>query len=249
MTTGPAAGNWQMQLVTANSDQAWQLSGFLLQSGNSLTGSFISSPNATTGLGCNGVGSVNGTLNGQTLKLDVNVSSQDVSLSGTFPSTPPSSKTPLTGQFTTLAAGCTSSSATGTWSAVPVTPLTGSFHGTFTSNINGPINVAGNLDQGPNVGTSNATLSGTINATGPANFCSYLNSATITGLISGTQVSLDLFGPDGSQIGQIGPPATVTPDGKSLSCSPDTTPPCTYSFTQISKSCTGDGGSVQLTFP
>jgi hypothetical protein len=246
---GPVTGNWQMQLVTPNSDQAWQLSGFLIQSGNSVTGSFISVPNADTGFGCNGVGPVTGTLNGQNLKLDVNESSQDLSLSATFPGTP-SSSTPVTGQFTTLAAGCTTSSATGTWSATLITPPSGSFHGTFTSHVNGPINVTGTLNQGPNLGASNATLTGTINATGPTSFCSYLNSATISGLISGTQVTLNLFGPDGSKIGQVGPPAaTITPDGKSLSCLPDSTPSCTYFFSQISKSCTGDAGSVQLTFP
>jgi hypothetical protein len=246
---GPVSGNWQMQLVGPNTDQPWQLSGFLLQSGNSVTGSFVSVPNATTGFGCNGVGPVSGTLNSQNnLKLDVNVSGQDVSLTASFPSEAPSSKAPLTGQFSTLAAGCTSSS-TGTWSAVPVTPLAGSFHGTFTSTAvfsAAPVDVTGTLNQGPNVGTSNDTLTGTINASGPTRFCSYLNSATITGLVSGTQVTLDLFGPDGSQIGHLGsPPATIKPDGTSLSCAS----PCSYFFSQISKSCTGDSGTVELTFP
>lgn len=245
----PVSGNWQMQLVGPNSDQPWQLSGFLLQSGNSVTGSFISVPNVTTGFGCNGVGPVSGTLNSQNnLKLDVNESGQDVSLTASFPSEAPSSKAPLTGQFSTLAAGCTSTS-TGTWSAVPVTPIAGSFHGTFTPPpVTGeaPVDVTGTLNQGPNVGDSNATLTGTINATGPTRFCSYLNSATITGLISGAQVTLDFLGPDGSQIGHLGsPPATITPDAKSLTCSS----PCSYTFTQISKSCTGDSGTVELTFP
>jgi len=244
------SANWQMQLTSAGSDQPWQLSGFLLQSGNSVTGSFVSVPNATTGFGCNGVGPVSGTLNGQNLKLDVNVSSQDVSLTANFPSQAPTSSTPLEGQFSTLAAGCTSSS-TGTWSAVPVTPLSGSFHGTFTSNTVfglAPVNVTGTLSQGPNVGDNNTTLTGTINAAGPTRFCSYLNSATISGLISGTQVTLNFFGPNGSQIGQLGPqPATITPDAKSLSCIPSSS--CGYFFSQISKSCTGDAGSVELTFP
>ena len=235
-----------MELVNSNSNQAWQLSGLLLQSGNSVTGSFIG---FTTGFnatfGCNGIGPVRGTLNGQNLKLNVNQSGQEVSLNASFPSEAPSSTNPLTGQFTTLAAGCTDSS-TGTWSAFPVTPLSGSFHGTFTPATGvAPTDVTGTLNQGPNVGTSNATLTGTINANGPSGFCSYLNSATITGLISGTQVSLDIFGSNGSQIGQVGPGATITPDAKSLSCST----PCTYTFSQISKSCTGDSGTVELTFP
>ena len=246
----PVSGNWQMQLVSPNSDQPWQLSGFLLQSGNSVTGSFVSVPNATTGFGCNGVGPVSGTINSQnTLKLDVNESGQDVSLTASFPSETPSTKAPLTGQFSTLGAGCTNST-TGTWSAVLVTPLAGSFHGTFTSQQNGPIDVTGTFTQGPNIGASSATLSGTINAAGPTAFCSYLNAATITGVISGTQVTLNLYGPDGSKIGQVGPPAAiVTPDGKSLSCLLSNTPACSYSFSQISKSCTGDTGNVQLTFP
>jgi hypothetical protein len=239
-----------MQLVGPNSDQPWQLSGFLVQSGNSVTGSFVSMANATPGFGRTGVGPVSGNLNKKNrLKQVVTVSGQDVSLTASFPSEAPSSTAPLTGQFSTLAAGCTSTS-TGTWSAVPVTALAGAFHGTFTSQQNGPINVTGTLTQGPNIGSSNAELSGTINAEGPTAFCSYLNAATITGVITGTQVTLDLYGPDGSKIGQVGPPAaTVSPDGTSLSCLLSNTSACRYSFSQISKSCTGDQGTVQLTVP
>jgi hypothetical protein len=242
---GPVAGNWQMQLVSPSNDQPWQLSGFLLQSGNSVTGSFVSVPNVSTGFGCNGAGPVSGTLNGQNLKLDVNESGQDVSLLASFPSQAPTSSTPLNGQFSTVAAGCTSSS-TGTWSAVPVVPISGSFHGSFVSQQgNGTVDVTGTLNQGPNVGASNATLSGTINAAGPTSFCPYLNGDTLTGVISGTQVTLNIYDPGGSQIGQIPPvqqpQATLTPDAKSLTGN--------YIFQQISTSCIGDLGTLQLTFP
>jgi hypothetical protein len=239
---GPLSGNWQITLQRQiNPIPALTFTGFLLQASNSFSGNVI------LGTGCSGVGSIAGTVAGQNVSLTINDFGEDVSLTGTMPS----STGPMSGEFSSLAGGCTASANTGTWSAVLVTPLAGSFHGTFTSAAsNGTLDVTGSLNQGPNTGSSTAALSGTIAAGGAARFCSYLSTATITGLISGTTVSLNLYGPDGSQIAQIGeignpvaPPttATVTPDGTSLSG--------TYLFPAISESCAEDQGTFELTFP
>jgi hypothetical protein len=189
------------------------------------------------GDGCAGVGSVTGTLSAQNLQLDVNEFGQDLSLTGTLPS----AGTVLGGQFSTLTGGC-SDASTGTWTAVLVKTLTGTFHGTLVSvQANPTVNVTGTLTQGANVGASNATLSGSIVTNGTPPFCSYLTSATISGVISGTALSLSFFGPDGSQLNPVPIAATVTTDGSALTA--------TYNFQSISKACPGDSGTLQLSFP
>ncbi len=233
-TSGPLTGNWEITLQRHGLPQPATYTGFLIQNGSSITGSVI------LGDACSGVGSVTGTVNGQNLTLDINEFGQDVSLIGSMPA----GSGPIGGQFSTPAGACTAPyTSTGTWSAVPVPPLNGNFTGVFSSTAdNGPppVNVTGTVTQGPNTGASNATLSGTITATSAASsFCSYLTTATITGTISGEVVTLNLYGPDGALISQISA-ATITPDGTSLTGE--------YTFQQISKSCLGDQGTLQLTF-
>ncbi len=234
------SGNWQLALTRHNSTQVWTFSGFLLQSGDIVTGSFI------LGAGCQGVGPVNGTFDGQNLQLTVSEFGQDFSLSATLPSGSAATAF-IGGQFSTLQGGCVGFTSTGTWTAVRITPLAGPFHGSIVSSSgNGTLDVTGTLTQGPDIGASNATVYGTITASGGPRFCSYLSTATITGTISGETMVLDLFGPNGSQIGQFPAPAPeapaiVTPDGTSLTSS--------YIFPQISKACSGDQGSLTLTFP
>lgn len=237
---GPLSGNWQIALRRhVLPVPPLIFSGFLVQSGNSVTGA------VSLGSLCSGVGTITGTVSGNNVTLTINEFGEEISLQGSVPTV----STPMTGQFSNLAGGCTAYANTGTWSAVQIAPITGSFHGTFTSSANvgnGPINVTGNLDQGPNTGTSTATLTGAITASTSTNFCSYLSSATITGLISGNALLLDLYGPNGAQIAQFGnlgmnPTVKVTPEGTSISG--------TYVFPSISSSCQGDQGAFQLTFP
>jgi hypothetical protein len=234
------SGNWQLTLTRHNSTQVWTFSGFLLQSGGIVTGSFI------LGAGCQGVGPVNGTFDGQNLQLTVSEFGQDFSLTATLPSGSASTAF-IGGQFSTLQGGCVGFTSTGTWTAVRITPLLGSFHGSFVSSSgNGTLDVTGTLTQGANIGASNATVSGTITASGGQRFCSYLSTATITGTISGETLVLNLYGPNGAQTAQIPapppePPAIVTADAASLTSS--------YSFPQISNVCTGDQGSLTLSFP
>lgn len=240
---GALSGNWQITLVRHNSTDQWALSGFLSQTGNNITGSFV------LNVGCQGVGSVTGTFDGQNLQLTVGSSGQDFNLSATVPQGADS--TSLSGQFSTLQGGCISFSSSGTWTAIRVPAISGSFHGTFveTSGQGTTVDVTGTLTQGPNIGASSATLTGAINATGTTSFCSYLNNATVTGLISGTSFSLNFYGPDGTQIGQIPAPgsttpALVAPDGSSLTGS--------FAFGAISSTCSGFTGGqpgATLTFP
>lgn len=227
--SGGLTGNWQITLNRHSTTLPLTFSGFLLQSGNSVAGSVV------LGDGCLGVGPVTGTLDNQKLSLTINEFGQDVSLEGPVPA----SSGFLSGNFSTLPGGCTAFPNTGTWSAQLVQPLAGNFHGTFASTTNGTTNVTGNLTQGPNTGASNATLTGAITANDPRPFCSYLTTATISGVISGTTVTLNLFGPDGVQITQLD--ATATPDAVAVTGN--------YGFQSISNSCFGDQGTFQLMFP
>ncbi len=263
---GDLSGNWQISLVpqTPPPTPPMVLTGFMLQTSSSVTGALIMGPPASRTLPlCPGVGPVTGAVNSSNISLSVNGLGQEVSLQGT--------SSPLAGQFSYPAGGCASSPTTGTWSAIPVLPLTGSFQGTFTSSITKAIlPVSGTLMQAPNTGDSTAWITGTIQATGANHFCQYLSQATVSGMISGTTVVLNLYGPNGdliTQLGQLGQlndtnvvpslgacapinsgvapdPSSacllVTPDAKSVSG--------IYNFPQISNGCPGDWGSVQFTF-
>jgi hypothetical protein len=225
----PLSGNWAITLDRHAVTDPQTFSGFLVQSGNAISGSVI------LGDGCQGVGPVTGTLDSQKLSMTINEFGQEVSLVGDVPS----GNGFISGSFSTLPGGCTQFPNTGTWSARLIPPVGGNFHGTLTSTKNGIVNVTGNLGQGPNTGASNATITGNIVASAPQQFCAYLTSATISGVISGTQATLNLFGPDGVQTTQID--GTLTPDSTSL------TGP--YVFQRISNSCFGDQGTLQITFP
>jgi hypothetical protein len=245
---GALSGNWQIQLFRhVNPTPPLVYSGFLLQSGNNITGSLMFNL-ADVGSGqCEGVGSVIGTTDQENVSLTINEQGEEISLSGAMPAS--GSSLALSGQFSNLAGGCTNYANTGTWTATNISPVAGSFHGTFTSTeipSDGSFNVTGTINQGPNTGGDTATLSGNITATSTPSFCSYLSSATISGLISGTSLVMNLFGPNGMQITQLGEigsssTVTVTPNATSITG--------TYSFPSISSSCIGDEGTFQLTLP
>jgi|HubBroStandDraft_6_1064221.scaffolds.fasta_scaffold00141_30 hypothetical protein len=237
------SGNWVLTLQRHAHPVPVVYTGFLLQSGSSVAGSVI------LGGGCDGVGPVVGTLDGANLSLTINEFGQDVSLTGTLPTGSPSGSTFIGGAFSSVAGGCADFVSTGTWSAVRVTPLSGTFHGTLVGVSNSTtdtFNVTGTLTQGANTASSNAMLSGSITATGAPHFCAYLSTATITGLISGTGVTLNLFDSTGNQITQIAP-ASVATTGTSLTCAQGAT--SCFTFPAISNACTGEQGTIQLSFP
>lgn len=237
-------GNWEITLNRHENPAPLIYSGFLLQAGNSVSGSVV------LGDGCQGVGSVSGTITGQAFQLSINEFGQVINLSGNLPS----GNGPVNGQFSTLPGACTEFPSTGSWTAAQIKPMTSTFHGTFVSTnsaaITPSLDVTGIITQGPNTGASSATLSGTLTAASYVAPCAYLTNATITGTISGTTIVWNLFAPNGTAMGRVplpgglpgGPPdATISIDGSSLTGS--------YQFQPISSSCGGDQGSVQLTFP
>jgi len=261
--SGSLSGNWQISLARqANPTTLLIYTGFLLQSGDSIAGNLLFYFGTDPLSNCSGLVPITGTVAGSNLSMTIDEFGEQVSLQG-MPS-------PMGGEFSNVAGGCTDFANSGTWSAIQVAPLAGSFHGTFTSTEgNGTINVTGTLAQGPNTGASSASLSGTLAATG-SSFCSYLSSATFSGLISGTTVELGLYGPNGSEITQLGqvgeinntdivpspgvctvaspqngvnadPCLLVTPDGTSLTGN--------YYFPSPSAGCLADQGTVNLSFP
>lgn len=209
---GPLAGNWQFSI---SQDKPTPLttfgaSGFLQQSGNSVTGS-IAFPQSTHGY-CGGAASVTGTINGSNVSLAMSEGGTVLNFLGTTFS----SGATMSGTYEGLAGGCFDNPTIGTWTAAQVPALSGNFTGSFTNdaymplvNGNSTIQVSGTLTQTPNAGSSSASLSGTINAAGYPCF----SSASLTGTISGNNVYLAIFGYNGEQLGTIGnqsAPATVS---------------------------------------
>jgi hypothetical protein len=237
-------GNWQITLNRHENPLPLYYTGFLIQTGKSVSGSVV------LGDGCPGVGPVSGTITGQSVQLTIDEFGQNINLNGDLPS----GSAPPSGQFSTLAGGCTQFPSTGSWSAAQIKPLTGTFHGTFQStnsiSLTPIMDVTGIIAQGPNTGASSATLSGTLTAASYVAPCAYLTNATITGTISGTTIVWNLYGPTGTPMGRVplpgglpggSPTATISVDGSTLTGS--------YQFQSISSTCGGDQGSVQLTFP
>jgi hypothetical protein len=203
---GPLSGNWQMTLQPSNPSFLTKTqSGFLVEDGSNLTGSMM-----FTDINCTGVGNLTGTVNGGAITMTVTPTGLEVNLSGTVASTP----TSMSGSYTILATGCTGSEAspqTGSWTANPVSALNGNYSGSFTSNkAAATLAVTGQITQGSNVGGSNASLSGSLSATG---YC--FTTANMTGAISGTSVVMNLVNSSGAQIGQIS--GTSSLDGTSIS--------------------------------
>ncbi len=217
---GSIAGNWQMSL---QNNPGKTPSGFLLQTGNSLNGTFLFSGN------CAGVGPAQGTVSGLNVSMTISEADQVLGLAGTASSDGSS----MSGNYTVLASGC-GGPETGTWSANQVKALTGSFQATFTSVVTNDLvfHFAGTLTQGPNTGASYASLSGTMTSTDASCF----SSASVSGLITGTSAVLNLATSDGVSLGKIS--TTLTTDASSMTG--------TYAFinTQVPLACGSDYGTV-----
>ncbi len=154
-SSGAISGNWQMSLQKANSTLAPKTqSGFLMQTGNAITGSviFIDIP-------CSGVGGVTGTLDGSNVSLVVAPDGTQVNLTGTVNTGGGS----MGGNYNILSTGCVGSQTapqSGTWTANLVAPLSGSIQGSFSSTVLGntfALYRAVVVTQGPNTGVSSAT--------------------------------------------------------------------------------------------
>ena len=221
----PFSGNWQMVLQLSPTSSKTE-SGFILQSGHSLTGKFVVAGQTV----CAGLGSAQGEVSGSNVAITVNQIGQTVGLTGTTVS----DGTSISGNYSILASGC-GVSQIGTWTADRVKPLNGSFQGTFTSIQNNGLvyEVAATVTQGPNTGSSTSDLSGTITSTNASCF----SSLSISGLISGTSVVFNLVTLDGTAVGQYR--ATATTDATTLTGN--------YQFNAQTHVCSGDFGTAALT--
>jgi hypothetical protein len=211
----PLSGNWQVNLLQLQPGPATPLSvsGFFLQSADSLAGTVFTPPSSQNG-NCAGPGSVTGTVNGQNVAFSIDEGGAALDFTGTIASNNQS----MSGNYSGLGGGCFTSPTSGTWSALLVPPLNGTFTGTLSNStymqaflgqtVVPPIAVSGSITQGTNADQSSATLSGTIHAVGYPCF----STARVTGTISGQNVILSVFAYNGEQIGSIGTggnPATL----------------------------------------
>lgn len=221
---GALAGNWQFT-VSNPSDQSFVggvQGGFLLQNNSTVNGQVvysISFPPAQAGgtaTLCNsGSAPIAGTISGKGVTLTVTTGTQNFSFTGTLSS----DGSTMTGTYSSTAGSMVNGAPCGTaqtglqWSAVSVPPLTGAITGSFHS-TGGPAGlsnqdfvVTGSLAQGPNIGASNATITGNLNFVSPITTLSNypcFGNALVNGQISGNTVILQIIGTNGSAAGQIG---------------------------------------------
>jgi hypothetical protein len=170
-TSGALTGNWQVNLTQDYPLPVTQLSvsGFVVESGNTLTGS-VQVPTVGTLTHCGGVSALTGSISSQTVTFSVDEGGTVVSFTGTLGSDGSS----MTGSYQAVGGACfPGTSTTGTWSSFLVPALTGNFTGTLDSSymatLTGasgpvPVTVSGTITQSSNAGASNATLTGTITA-------------------------------------------------------------------------------------
>jgi hypothetical protein len=212
--SGPLSGNWQINLYQdyPRPPAPFGISGFLTQATDNLTGS-LQVPALGPSSQCGGVSSTTGTISGQNVTIAINNFGSIINLTGTISS----DNTSMSGDYQALGGACFTATTTGTWNALLIPPLNGSFKGVLSSNyletIKGasapvPVTVSGTMSQSDNDGASNATLTGTINAVNYPCF----DTATFSGSISGQNVFLILFGYNGEEIGTLGdpPPGATT---------------------------------------
>ena len=222
--TASLSGNWQFT-VASPSDQSFiggLQGGFLLQTSGSVTGGAvysISLPPAEGGGNptlCNGGSSpITGTLSGQSVTLTAVAGSQTFTFTGTLSS----NKSTMSGKYSSTAGSMVNGAPCGTaqtglqWSAISVPPLTGPIQGSFHSTggaaglTNQDFAVLGLLTQGPNIGASNATITGNLDFINQStNLSDYpcFSTALVNGQVSGNTVILQIMGTNGSNLGQIG---------------------------------------------
>jgi hypothetical protein len=191
-------GNWQATLTNPTTNAVKTESGFIIQSGNVLSGSVLLN-GATT---CAGVGAAQGQLSGLNVAIAVSQVGQTVNLTGTTAN----DGSTMSGNYSILASPC-GDSQVGTWTASQVHALTGSFQATFTSTkTTGLIfHFTGKVTQGPNNGGSTTVLAGNMTSTDAP--C--LSTVVIAGQISGTSVVFNLLSSEGVPVGQYGGTATT----------------------------------------
>jgi hypothetical protein len=221
--TGSLSGNWQFTVANP-SDQSFiggLQGGFLQQANGSVTGAAvyaISLPGQNGGnpTVCNsGSAPITGTITGQNVTLTAVAGTQTFTFTGTLSM----DGSTMVGSYASTVSTAVGSPGCGTaqtglqWNAVLVPPLSGIFQGSFHS-TGGSAGLANQdfpalvyLSQGPNIGASNATITGSLNfALATETFPSYpcFQTASLNGQISGSSVILQIIGTNGLNLGQIG---------------------------------------------
>jgi len=225
------SGNWQFTMAPQTDGNPGDPTftgglqgGFLVMSNGTITGQTVysvTSSAAPAGTGpCNsGSAPVSVVLSGQNVTITEAAGTQTFTLTGTLSS----DGSTMMGTYTSTAGTAANGSVCGyaetglSWSAVSVPPLTGSITGSFHSGgpsdnsglLNQDFPVTGSFTQGPNIGASNATITGTLSFidpnTGLSDYpCVPTGSLSVNGQISGNTVILQLIDTNGSNDGQIG---------------------------------------------
>ncbi len=202
-----------------------------------LTGATINGHTVTLTYQAGTLSSTPNTPTGQTYVLTGTLSADGSTMSGTFTATA-GAVTAADGTIATCGIATTDASGNPIpqpWTAISVPPLTGSFTGSYPSMVSGDTYtypVTGFLNQGENIGASNATVTGTLNfkdpATGLKDDPAMPASVSVNGQISGNTAVLQLIGTNGLSPGGIGSPgfpATFDPTSKVLSTPSSTSTP------------------------
>ena len=219
------SGNWQFALTNPKTGALKKESGFILQSGSSLQGSFL----LTGGTICPGIGSAQGNINGLNVSFVVSQVGQTITLTGTAES----DGSLMSGNYAIVESPC-GTTQVGTWTAIQVAALNGNLQASFTSaNTGQVVQYSGTVAQGPNNGGSTTTLTGMLTSTGST--C--VSSASISGQISGTAVVLNLLSSEGVAQGQI--VGTMSTDGTSITA--------TYNILPQSTNGCADLGNATIT--
>lgn len=222
------SGNWQFTMAPPADGSFFGgvQGGFLQESSGSAKGSAAYAVSLSQLLvPCNsGSAQITGTISGSTVSLTAVAGTQAFTLTGTlsFIGTPvvgePFIPETMAGTYTSTAGTAGDGGPCGTaqtglqWSAVLVPPITGILSGSFQSAggaaglSSQDFPVSGTLSQAANSGASSAALTGTLNFSSSDYPCfdTGTDSASITGQISGTSVTLQIVGSDQSILGEIG---------------------------------------------
>lgn len=208
-STAPPSGNWQIALTPDTGNNTESLAGFLLNTTDgAVSGSFllVDSP-------CTDVGSVTGSMTESNVSLQVSPVGLQLELTGTMGS----GNSSMSGNYSILASGCSAKNAspqTGSWTGTLVSPINGNINGTLNSTpLASNFTIQGQLAQGSNSGSTNATLNGSLSVT-TAGYC-FSSAMNVNGSISGTAVVLNLSDSTGAQQGQI--TGTISTDGTTFS--------------------------------
>ncbi|MGH9499523.1 MAG: hypothetical protein ACRD3L_10315 [Terriglobales bacterium] len=160
---------------------------------------------AQPGMYCDsGSAKVTGTVNGQSVAMTALAGSEKFALTGTLSS----DGSTMSGTYSSSGGHCGNAQTGAAWIATSVPPLSGAIQGSFhstgsgsvTALVNQEFSVTGFLTQGSNVGASSASITGTLN------FQDYpcLDTASVSGEISGNSVILQIIALNGLTVGQIG---------------------------------------------